>query len=302
MSHIEYPTIARALAMFAWACKADDLSDKTIVWYKAMLVPLLTRFGTIPVDRISVDLMRAFVIDIRTQALAPNTANDRIRALRRFWSWTATEYDVPNPMSRIRHRNQAIPVPRAIATGDLFKMFLACGPGALGDRDRALLILAAETGLRASELISIRESDLDRQAKRIIVKGKGGKVRAVTYGRYTEILLGRWAQGRPTNGETLFCQKTGQALTYWGILQIGRRLSARAGVVKFNWHSIRHWTARESLRHGLLINFLQAIMGHSSIDTTVRYYGIFTQDEIAAAQRAHSPLQSLFPQGVKERI
>jgi integrase/recombinase XerD len=296
-----YPTISQALGKFFWACAADDLDKKTIRWYRSMLKEFGEQYGKLPVNKVSTDLMRAVVIEIRQSDKTENTANDRIRALRRFWNWSAAEYEFTSPMSRIRLRNQPVPVPRAVRTQDLVKMFKACGTGMLGDRDRALLIVAAETGLRASELISIQEADLDRAAHRIIVKGKGGKFRGVTYGRYTEILLNRWLQVRPAGGQTLFCQRTGAALTYWGLLMLGKRLATRAGIAKFRWHSVRHWAARESLRNGLLINFLQSIMGHASIDTTVRYYGIFTNEEIAAAAAAHSPLQSLFPQ-VKETI
>src|ERR1700682_5004042 len=98
------PTISEAISKFVWACEADELKHETVVWYKAMLNPFKHEFGSRALMTISTDDMRAFVIETQRTAGTENTANDRIRALRRFWAWSSAEWGLNNPMARIRQK------------------------------------------------------------------------------------------------------------------------------------------------------------------------------------------------------
>src|SRR6266536_140174 len=167
-----------------------------------------------------------YIIDI-IERLRPATANNRFRALHRFYGWLEDEEEIPNPMRRLKPPpvpEEPVPVLDADA---LRRLFEVCqGRGFDERRDTAILSLFLDAGPRLEELTEIRAQDIDHNFDVIHVTGKGGRPRALPFGNKTGQALDRYLRVRARHPhaslEALWLGKRG-ALTRSGVSQIVRR-------------------------------------------------------------------------------
>ena len=148
----------------------------------------------------------------------------------------------------------------------------------LGGRDRAMLQLLYATGLRVSELVSVKRNHLNMELGGVRATGKGGKQRLVPVGRqavaagqsYLENDRSRILKGK--NSEYLFVTARGSLLTrqaFWNLL---RRYGLQAGIAgKLSPHVVRHSFATHLLERGADLRSLQIMLGHADISTTQIY-------------------------------
>ena len=163
-----------------------------------------------------------------------------------------------NPCSKVRIKLPK-PLRRAVRVEDIPRLLEACET----PRDRALVSMLADTGLRLSELASIRPDDVGRDSQTLTVWGKGAKQRVGRYGPQTARLLEEYLSECPP-GETLF------GLKPRGISIMLYRLGQATGV-KCNAHAFRRTFATESVRNGLNLFYVQSLLGHSSLTMTRIY-------------------------------
>ena len=146
-----------------------------------------------------------------------------------------------------------------------------------GIRNRALLVVLWRAGLRVSEALALRPSDLDVEAEELtVLSGKGKKRRTVRLdsGAMAEVL--RWVDRRDSldlNGHRpLFCTLQGGKLSAVYVRALLKRLAAQAGVEKrVNPHALRHTFASELVREGYSMPDIRDALGHSSLATTDTY-------------------------------
>ncbi len=146
-----------------------------------------------------------------------------------------------------------------------------------GLRDCAMLEMLYATGLRVSELISLRHQDLNLEDGFLICKGKGGKERIVPLGRSAiEAVLQYLDQARPafSKGETefLFLTRRGKPFTRQGFWKLLKQYALEAGLErKISPHIFRHSFATHMLERGADLRSVQLMLGHSQITTTQIY-------------------------------
>jgi integrase/recombinase XerD len=151
-----------------------------------------------------------------------------------------------------------------------------------GLRDKAMLELLYATGLRVSELVGIRVSQLRFDVGFLVTFGKGSKERVVPVGESAEHWVGRYlrevrpqlAKGRH---EAVFVTRRGGAMTrqyFWKIL---RGHGRRAGIEGLHPHLLRHSFATHLLEHGVDLRAVQAMLGHADISTTEIYTHVHQQ-------------------------
>ncbi|HRE48333.1 MAG TPA: tyrosine-type recombinase/integrase [Aggregatilineales bacterium] len=284
-----------AIQNFLEAKQADGTDPKTLKWYRAMLKPLSDNYGNVNVGQISTPDMRELMIALRSKTASKATISGYSVALRAFWAWVERETGKVNPMGGIKKPGRPTPHPRAISPADLKAIYQACGGGWIGARDRAIILMLADTGIRAGGLLTLKIDDLDLTKRRAIVKEKFGKKRPVPYTRLTMSVLKTYLMARPKHGVALFCTSKGDPLTYWGLRQLLMRLAKRAGIKgRYNIHSFRHFAAREYLRQGGDLATLATLLGHADVSTTAAHYAVYDSDEIAARHDLHSPLKTVF--------
>jgi len=145
-------------------------------------------------------------------------------------------------------------------------------------RDQAMLELLYATGIRVSELVSLRIHQVDLEGNYLTVQGKGGKVRVVPFGRWArEKLLRYLREVRPKflrgrASPLLFLTRSGKALTRQAFWKLIRRYALAAGIEKkVTPHTLRHSFATHLLEGGADLRSVQSMLGHSDISTTQIY-------------------------------
>lgn len=299
---------ARAIATFTLSARADGMTDKTLRWYVWLLqasphAPLvwLERGGRTALQQVTTNDLRAYIVWLRAQpntrsgALqSPETIAGYIRALHRFFSWCAVEYTLPDPMARIAYPKTTEQRPKGIDLHDMAAMFEAAGTGPLGARNRALLAFLIDTGCRAAGLCGLQVGQMDSERQRALVVEKGDKARMVVWTARTGELLQAWDAYRAPTGSFFYNIRTERPLTVAGLRIILHKIAVRAGVTsRVNPHAFRHAFAREYILNGGDLATLSRLLGHRQVSTTVGYYAIFTNEEIAQRHALFSPMSKL---------
>ena len=226
----------------------------------------------------------------------PRTVHTYHGHLRTFFRWLVTEGILDtSPMERI-----AAPVARTdqiqpFTPGQVNLLLQAAKHSPYPRRDYALLMFLFDTGLRASEVCSLRMSDMDLGGRRCTVLGKGNKHRTVPFGGTATKALWQYLREAPReSSDPLFFSKLGEPLTRSGLLQLIRRIgkAAKIEVARCSPHTFRHTFAVEFLRAGGNVFTLQQLLGHTSLTMTNRYVAL-AQADIENQHRQYSPADRL---------
>ena len=282
--------LGAAADVFCAAKDAEGLSPRTIAWYRMILDRLSGRFGAEQrVDDLAPAELRGWLVELRA-TLAPVSVAGYVRGLRAVGNWLAAdglaEARALRTLARPRVPHKLID---PLSDADLRRLL------AVADvRDRAIVLLLLDTGLRVSEAAGITLGDL-RPDTSIKVLGKGAKERIVPVGAVARGAIGRYLErrGGGAPNEPLFLGPVGQRLTLTGIQQLLRRLRARAGIAaRCNPHTFRHTFAHNYLVNGGDVFTLQRMLGHTSLEMVRRYVALADAD-VATRHRAASPADRL---------
>jgi integrase/recombinase XerD len=148
---------------------------------------------------------------------------------------------------------------------------------ARGQRDKAMLELLYATGLRVSELVSLKLKDLNMEAGYVLCLGKGGKERIVPFGHSAEEALRRYLQEArlkllKKDDPSLFLSSRGGPFTRQGFWKMLKKYGRQAGLEqKISPHVLRHSFATHLLERGADLRSVQLMLGHSQITTTQIY-------------------------------
>jgi integrase/recombinase XerD len=158
-------------------------------------------------------------------------------------------------------------LPKALAPDEV-KLLLSVETS---ERDKAILYLMLDSGLRISEVVGLVLDDLDLTRGMVHVRhGKGDKERYSLFGPITAGCLRLWLELRKSAEHYVFVDRWGNHLTVSGVYKIIRRIAKSAGI-KVHPHALRHTFATEFLNSGGLAPDLQQLMGHEHIETTMIY-------------------------------
>ena len=161
------------------------------------------------------------------------------------------------------------------------------------ERNRAIILLLLDTGIRAEELCSIKLHQLDKRNQRIRIFGKGAKERYVSFSARTHQALWRYFATRQDakDDEHMFVVESGRRFQRSRLLDLLQTIGARAGVTAVTVHRFRHTFAIQYLRNRGDPYTLQKMLGHSTLDMVKRYLAI-AQADVEAAHRLASPVDN----------
>ena len=161
-------------------------------------------------------------------------------------------------------------------------------------RNKAVVLLLLDTGLRASELCNAKIEDCDLQESRIKVFGKGRKERIVEFSPITGRAIWRYLAERKgcTKEDWLFLTDEGHKMRRTSLRLLIGRIGERAGVKGAHPHRWRHTFAVMALINGMDAFTLQSSLGHSSMDIVGRYLNV-AQVDTGRIQRRASPVAGL---------
>jgi len=194
------------------------------------------------------------------------------RVLRAFYRWACQEGLLVNsPMVNMKTPKVPAPLRYSVDLDAIPVLLAACD----NLRDKLVVSLLADTGLRLSELTSLKVADVDVEESSIAAWGKGARQRKVCFGPFTQMLLEKYlGEHRPTDGLL--------GLKPRGMAQVLAGLESLTGI-KCNAHSFRRTFATESVRNGMNLFHVQSLLGHSSL-TMTRIYAeqVNSEDAIKA--------------------
>jgi integrase/recombinase XerD len=274
-------------------CVQMEASHHTVAGYRDTF-RLLLRFASVrhgkppvklTVEDIDADLVADFLVHGETaRGNTARSRNTRLAAIRSFFRYVA----MTDP-AWLLHCQRILAMPnkryvrRAVTFLDADEIAaLLAAPDRTtwaGRRDHALLLLAAQTGLRASELVSLRCGDVALgSGAHIRCMGKGRKERATPLRRDTAKLLAAWIGGNKDESRPLFPSIRGERLSRDALEHLVRKhclTAARAcpsiGSKRVTPHTLRHSTAMDLLHHGVDPAVIALWLGHENVETTQIY-------------------------------
>jgi integrase/recombinase XerD len=224
--------------------------------------------------------LAAFMGDLRGDGLAARSVARAVHALRGLFRFAVREGRLEaDPMENLQAPRAFTALPRFLTAMQVETLLAAPDVGTpLGLRDRAILEVLYATGLRVSELIGLRPSDLDLDVGVLTAFGKGRKERLVPLGsqargwvrRYLAEARAGLTRGRA--GGPLFVNNRGGRLSRMGLWGIVRRYAVQIGIERvLTPHVLRHSFATHLLDNGADLRAVQAMLGHADISTTQIY-------------------------------
>ena len=241
---------------------------------------LLSKFlrsrNTTCIEEVSPQQLISYLADLRSHNLSPATVRQRATHIRTFFRWVHTVKLIDtDPSDSILIPRRPKQLPKTLKPEEI-KTLAATE---LPTRDKALLFLILDSGLRRSEVAQLELDDVDLQRGMAHVRhGKGNKERWVIFADKARDALTAWLHERHAlcGVSALFTTKDGEAIKPGGIYKAVRRAALKAGVPA-RPHRLRHTFATNYLDRGGNIHDLQALMGHESITTTMIYVSVSLQ-------------------------
>ena len=260
---------------------ARRLSPNTIDGYQRDLSSLLRYASTqgSRVDTLSRPQLEAYVRELMTSGLSPRSVARAVACVRGFYLFLAREGRIEvNPATELRAPRAWPSLPKFLSYDEVDRLIDAPDTSTdLGLRDRALLELLYATGMRVTELVSLRPADLNLKAGYLTCLGKGSKERLVPMGRLAVEWIGRYSKtARPQlAGEEcvwLFVNARGGRLSRVGMWKILKKYALAAGLPRdLSPHVLRHSFATHLLDRGADLRSIQSLLGHADLSTTQIY-------------------------------
>ena len=285
--YLGYLAVERGLAENSVAAYARDF--RRTVGY-------LTHAGVSSFPEVSRGLVARLLFWLRSEGLAPRTVARHVASLRGLFRYLLTQgYVKDDPTAHLESPSPWTRLPGALSEEEVGRLL---GTPLTGDhagiRDKAMLELLYAAGLRVSELVTLRLSDVDLEVGYVRCHGKGSKERVIPLGaeaqswirRYLSSARPRLAKGRLS--PALFLNRLGRALTRQGLWKIFRSYARAAGIDRpVSPHTLRHSFATHLLERGADLRAVQMMLGHADISTTQIYTHVSRAHLKAVYDRYH---------------
>lgn len=275
-----------ALAEYIIYLKIErGLSANTVTSYKRDIEKYLTFLMEKKITQLD-EVSRFEVLDflqiLRQSGAADNSIIRMVSSLRKFHQYLKRESIVSDdPMQLIDTPKKASTLPKAISPQAVEQLLEAPDTTTpLGVRDRTILELMYATGLRISELVNLKLSDMHLTMGFIQTMGKGEKERIIPLGEIASQWLDHYLEGARVylqdqsaeTSEYVFLNSRGKGLSRQGVWKKVKQLALEAGIDQnVTPHTLRHSFATHLLENGADLRMVQELLGHADISTTQIY-------------------------------
>jgi len=259
------------------------LSANTIESYARDLASLATFAGKSqqPVEALTLQDLEAFARHLMSAGLSPRSVARVIACTRGFYRFLLLEQQIAaDPAADLRAPRAWPALPRYLSLEEVDRLLTQPDPSIpRGLRDKALIELLYATGLRVSELLSLRPGDVNLEAGYLTCIGKGDKQRIVPLGQAAADWVRRYIRdGRPallkkrSSGWLFVNAKDGGRLSRVGFWKVLKDYGIKAGVSRhLSPHVLRHSFATHLLERGADLRAIQLMLGHADLSTTQIY-------------------------------
>lgn len=293
--------IAAAISSFLTHAKVEKgLSPNTVSAYRRDLMKFceFARKRKLTPGTVSRDDLVDFLAGLYRQHLESKSVARHLVSLRNFFRFAQIQELISaDPTINLESPKIRRSLPGYLRLEEVEK--LLAQPDAktpFGLRDRAMLEVLYSAGLRVSELVGLRVSDLDTKAGCVRCIGKGDKERIVPIGKKALGMVERYLRdarpkmlGKSPASPTLFVNRRGQPLSRVGVWKILSAYGRRAGLrVALTPHMLRHSFATHLLERGADLRSVQLMLGHADISTTQIYTHV-VEERLKQIYKAHHP-------------
>jgi integrase/recombinase XerD len=260
-------------------------------------VAFMEKRGIRSVADITPDEVISWLSELKGQGLAANSLNRGLAALRSFHKFLLAERKTENnPLANIGPAKVWMRLPDTLSREEIDRLINQPGLGTKSTfRDTAMLELMYATGLRVSELISLKMNNINWQVGFLTTMGKGGKERIVPIGKTAYDCLYRYVQEiRPAflkkgQTDTLFLNRSGAVFSRQGFWKMVKKYATQAGLQKkVHPHTFRHSFATHLLEGGADLRSVQMMLGHADISTTQIYTHV-TRERLKEIHKKYHP-------------
>ncbi|MEC5399749.1 site-specific tyrosine recombinase XerD [Uliginosibacterium sp. H1] len=260
----------------------DGLSRNTLDAYRNDLKGLSAWLTSQGGDLAHCDKARldAYVRDLSQRSKA-SSQRRAISSMRRFFRWALAESHIAvDPSLNIDTAIMPTRFPKTLSEKEVEALLAAPDIHTpFGLRDRAMIETLYATGLRVSELVSLRMFEIDLTAGVVKVMGKGSKERLIPLGEWALEWIRKYISGSrailatSARDDTLFLNRFGNGMSRQMFWRIIKQHAVQAGIAsaRISPHTLRHAFATHLLNHGADLRVVQLLLGHADISTTQIY-------------------------------
>lgn len=276
-----------------------NLSPNTIEAYRndlAHLEAFMMR-NNLKLENVTLEQLHTFAASLHEYGITPRSQARVLSGVRSFFRFLVLDGVVesdPTELLEWPSLPEHLPVVLTLEEIDRIEDSIDLSK-AEGARNRAIIEVLFSCGLRVSELVNMKLSDLYLEDRVLLVRGKGNKERLVPVSNKAIADLKRWFFDRnlmkikPGEDDYVFLNRRGAHLTRTMILIMVKRQAEEAGIKKtISPHTFRHSFATALLQGGADLRSIQAMLGHEKIDTTLVYTHI-SNDQLRKAILEHHP-------------
>lgn len=283
-------------AFTAWLRLDKGLSEKTVGSYASDLEQFISflREKKVKPEEVEERDLIVFLEKLRKKGRSDSSLKRKISSLRSFYTFQESQGLLENPTSFLENPKKGRKLPNYISEKEINALFESIGQKAPIEKQYYLmLLLLYSCGLRISELLDLKLSQINRKKRIFRIEGKGNKERLVPYPEEIEKILDNYVKdiwpklnlGFQEN--VLFVQKSKSGVRPISRQQFFYKLKLfgeKAGIEKkLSPHMLRHSFASQLLKNGMNLRVLQKLLGHSSISSTQ----IYTHVEEERLQKGH---------------
>jgi len=292
-------TLSDALAAYKTYARAEGKSSKTVRWITSSIGYFTDFLGPQRQDIASITAndFRRFIIALQGKhkfsqhpynkpqqvKLSPQSIETYCRAIRAFFGFLHREGFIDtNPMAKVKMPKVPETIVPTFSEKETEKLLAQPNKHSNeGFRDFAILLTLIDTGVRLSELASLKASDIDYEQNLFRVMGKGSRERYVPYGRRVAKALMKYQlryRPEPVSTDNFWLKRDGQPLPGGRIEKLVSMYGKKAGLKRCYPHKLRHTSSVMYLRNGGDVFSLQRKLGHRSLLMTRRYSNLADSD------------------------
>lgn len=293
-------TLRQCFDEFILSRQLADLSPKTVLDYQQFIEPFLQSVSPdLPLDELGQDKITLYISGLLGRPLSKSTRATYIRHLKVFLKWVQGEYDVRYDYKRIKVPKSPKKNVRIYSPDELMEIFshIRAENEWLTLRNKCIVALMYDSGLRQSEVCSLKRSGVSFSEKRLTVYGKGCKERTVPLGNLTARFMKGYLSLCPFQSDKVFVSRHGDDLTNNAVKLLISKISSELPF-EFSSHKLRHnfatnYCIDQYAECGQVdIYRLMILLGHEDIETTRRY--LHHANEIICSQNCISHLDKLY--------
>lgn len=257
-------------------------SEHTIVSYKTDLEQffsfLITRFDTPSIEQVTSGFIRSWLAELKSNKITSKSINRKISSLNSCFKFLI-KHDVlqKTPMTTIVTPKVGKRLPAFVKQEDIKKLFedIEFAEGWKGKTERLIILLFYNTGMRLSELVNLKESQVNFAYEQIKVLGKGNKERIIPLSKAVLKELENHIAGKPIRLEevdNVFVNKKGKPLYHKYVYLIVKNYLGKVTTIqKKSPHILRHTFATHLMNNGAELNAVKELLGHASLAATQIY-------------------------------